>query len=575
MGDATSISARINSLTTSDGGTVQVPHSGVFLLVGPNNAGKSQSLRDIMGALSTPDHRGKAVTDVQLEKSGSPDDFAAWLDSNVPFVIDEAGQEARHVTVWGRVSDLNSISGTWASPALHNIADLFVFHANASSRLDGGSAVGNINFRREPATLPLQRAYLDPDLERSLREASEAAFGVSVCVDRFAGSVICLRVGDVPTAEYLEGVPKAEYLDALARMPVLEEQGDGMRSYLGLLLHILGGKHQITLLDEPEAFLHPPQAQLLGRTLAERAKGSQQLFMATHSADVVQGALNSSADVTIARITREQEVNHVSVLDPAQVAQLWSDPLLRYSNLLDGLFHDAVVLCEGDADCKYYSSVLDSVSSREGLGLEGKAPQMLFSHVGGKQRLASVVASLQAISIPVVVISDFDILNDRDTLSKTVAALGGDFAAMERDWNVVNGNLASSVKPVSKVALKEVLEAELEKMGPQVDKSAANRLRGLIRVDSGWDLVKRSGMAAVPAGDAHSSASTLLESLASVGLLVVPVGEIERFVPAVSGHGPSWVTQVLEQGLHDDESLREPRDFVRRVIRTAANKAGF
>lgn len=182
---------------------------------------------------------------------------------------------------------------------------------------------------------------------------------------------------------------------------------------------------------------------------------------------------------------------------------------------------------------------------------------------------------MQAISIPVVVISDFDILNDRDTLSKTVAALGGDFAAMERDWNVVNGNLASSVKPVSKVALKEVLEAELEKMGPQVDKSAANRLRGLIRVDSGWDLVKRSGMAAVPAGDAHSSASTLLESLASVGLLVVPVGEIERFVPAVSGHGPSWVTQVLEQGLHDDESLREPRDFVRRVIRTAANKAGF
>lgn len=95
-------------------------------------------------------------------------------------------------------------------------------------------------------------------------------------------------MGETPPFEHDSGVPAAGYLTALRALPLLEQQGDGMRSYMGLLLHILGGAHQITLIDEPEAFLHPPQARLLGRTLANRSVGRQQVFLATHSVDVVQ-----------------------------------------------------------------------------------------------------------------------------------------------------------------------------------------------------------------------------------------------------------------------------------------------
>lgn len=41
----------------------------------------------------------------------------------------------------------------------------------------------------------------------------------------------------------------------------IEEQGDGFRSLVGIILGLLFSKGRIVLLDEPEAFLHPAQAR--------------------------------------------------------------------------------------------------------------------------------------------------------------------------------------------------------------------------------------------------------------------------------------------------------------------------
>lgn len=40
---------------------------------------------------------------------------------------------------------------------------------------------------------------------------------------------------------------------------MLQEQGDGFRSFVGIVLSILLSKDKIILIDEPEAFLHPTQ----------------------------------------------------------------------------------------------------------------------------------------------------------------------------------------------------------------------------------------------------------------------------------------------------------------------------
>ncbi|MEV0989569.1 hypothetical protein [Streptomyces sp. NPDC049949] len=34
-------------------------------------------------------------------------------------------------------------------------------------------------------------------------------------------------------------------------------------------------------------------------------------------------------------------------------------PSLRYSNIISGLFHDGVVLCESEGDCQFYAASFD------------------------------------------------------------------------------------------------------------------------------------------------------------------------------------------------------------------------
>src|SRR5690606_12158093 len=129
------------------------------------------------------------------------------------------------------------------------------------------------------------------------------------------------------------------------------------------LLHALVVEHPVVLIDEPEAFLHPPQARLLGQMLVKEAPENRQLFVATHSSDFLRGLLDTdSSRVRVVRIQRVGDVNPIKELDNEGVKNVWGDPILRYSNILDGLFHSKVIVCEGDADCRFYAATMDAVS---------------------------------------------------------------------------------------------------------------------------------------------------------------------------------------------------------------------
>lgn len=542
----------MTSIRVSDGSEVVVPGEGTLLLVGPNNAGKSQVLKDLLGyARDHVNYRGVALTTASYEKAATVD-IADWAAASLPTIARD-GLSRFHVEDWGDVG-LEDVVNQWNAPGLNVLTSLFVLHADGTSRLTAGDSPPSIDFSTQMPTHPVQRAYRSPEIERKLDAESKAAFGLGVTVDRYSGSVIPLRLGARPAFDHVEGRPSEAYLVALQRLPRLEQQGDGVRSYLGLVLHIVAGTHQVLLVDEPEAFLHPPQARMLGSVLAERAK-AQQACVATHSTDVVQGVLAGGSPITIVRITREGDVNHVAVLNDDAVKKLWADPLLRYSNVLDGLFHDAVVLCESDADCRYYSAVLDNLPARQEHELPPREPQMLFTHCGGKARMASVVDALSAVSVPVVVVADFDVLKNEAELERLVVSLGGAFTDYERDLRVVSAALEADTKPLRKVTLKDELARRIDALPNEaISQREAEVLRTFVRAESGWDKAKRAGKGAVPQGEAYESCERLLEALRALRLLVVPVGELERFAPNVSGHGPAWATEVLEQKLHESPS---------------------
>lgn len=574
MASDASPKVRIKQITVSDGTKVDIPSSGVTLFVGPNNAGKSQSLKDIQGiARSDPQHyRPRTIVEQELAKYPGID-IKEWIDANLPSVVVD-GIARHHVRGWTQASSAD-VETQWNQPGLNVLTDLFILLANGIERLTVGNSEPAIDFTKEAPNGPIQRAYSDSTLAKEIGRRCKQAFGLDVVVDRYAGSVIPMRIGEPPEFQHESGSPTMDYLEKLRRLPKLEDQGDGVRSYMGLILNMLAGHYEIVLIDEPEAFLHPPQARLLARVLAERAD-RQQVILATHSTSIVQGALEGSGSTTIVRLTRHGDTNHAAVLKEQDVKVLWSDPLLRYSNVLDGLFHDAVVLCESDSDCRYYQAVLDATEAEKSAqvddGLLDRNLQLLFTHCGGKARMSSVVDALAAVKVPVVVVADFDVLRDAVHVNKLVTSIGGDFAGtIEQDLTVLQAALKSDSKPLRKTSLKEAFVTALDGAAQEVlTAKDVENLRAVVRVETGWDKAKRSGTAAVPQGDAFAASERLLTALANLGILVVPVGELEGFARTVSGHGPAWVSAVLEEGLHKSPS-KDATDFVQKIKDASTN----
>jgi hypothetical protein len=561
------VEVRVESLVMSDGSDVVVPADGVVVFVGPNNAGKSVSLRDIDLLLTrTAPDEAKAVKVLNIAKTGTQEEFEEWLDRNTvtenrlgSVIQTRVGASEQHRT--------NLVSWWNAGPPFQHLASYFRFYGGAENRLQASNGAGQIDYTIQSPVHPLHHLYLDRDLEARVSTVSTTAFGTPVFLNRYAGSQVYLHSG-APPEGVEQGVPSKEYLAAVSRVPRLQDQGDGMRSFVGVILNLVVANYFCILLDEPEAFLHPPQAHLLGRLLGELKSPGAQLFLATHDSDVLRGLLDSPAkEITVVRLVRDGDVNRTSQVDPAAVRELWRDPLLRYSNVLDGLFHQAVVLCEADADCRFYASVLDVLLAEEDAA---RRPELLWTHSGGKHRMPVVVRALRAVRVPVIVISDFDILREEQPLRDLVESLGGDWDVVEPLWRPLKASLESESRPLEGNYVRQELEKRAAAIpdGP-LSREDQDAIRALTRSDSTWDRAKRAGIEAVPHGEARERAEELLARLRTFGLFVVDVGELEGFAPAVGQHGTAWVADVHERGLHRSEEIDKARRFVKDVATAA------
>src|SRR5207249_11934000 len=182
----------------------------------------------------------------------------------------------------------------WArdQPYAPNIGGFLAFHAAADSRLQLVQGSGTYDPVNDAPSTPIQALFARPDLEEQLSDAAFEAFGEHVTLSRIWGASLELHVGSTDIAPNI--VPQPDYIADIQALPQVQTQGDGVRSFIGLMLALITAQFPIVLVDEPEAFLHPPQARLLGRKLASDIPAGTQVFVATHSADVLQGLLDPS-----------------------------------------------------------------------------------------------------------------------------------------------------------------------------------------------------------------------------------------------------------------------------------------
>jgi len=525
----------IREITANSGDTAAVVAGGVTCIVGSNNSGKSQILRDIHSMLAG-NAEGVALQHISLNvERATPDELTEWLDEHVGRIDTAPGQPVqynpmlngtqrqRDAVISGYTSyDHNPEQGLGAATPFFALLTTAGQLASIATQGLGmsGMAVG---------TNPVGKLYQDGGLEARLSALSDEAFSLPLTLDRLSADVR-LRVGRVDLPIPPLNWPTREYAAAVSRLPSLDVQGDGMKSFLGVALLVLTTGLPILLVDEPEAFLHPGQARTLGRLLAREAKQQGlQILLGTHDRDLLLGLVDApDSNVTVIRVSREGDSTHLHQLSSNEIRELWADPVLRYSNVLQGLFHRAVCVSEGDADCRFYGAVLDAAASND-RGLRARADDLLFVPSGGKNRVASLAAALTGLGVEAWAIVDFDVLRDRSTTTAIVSALGG-------TWTPENDEQY-------KAMARALNERQL------------------------WDSVKSQGLAAVPAGPPTVAAKSLLSDLAQSRCLVVPVGELEGFNRDIDLHGPAWVSTMLEREGH--KTCFSARDFVTRLVSRA------
>ena len=111
---------------------------------------------------------------------------------------------------------------------------------------------------------------MDDKLAERISGHFRHAFGQDLFPFRAGGSQFPLYVGVKPEKATGEDELTKSFVQRVkAQATTLDSQGDGMRSFATVLLYVLvADNHSIQFLDEPEAFLHPPQARLVGELIA-------------------------------------------------------------------------------------------------------------------------------------------------------------------------------------------------------------------------------------------------------------------------------------------------------------------
>lgn len=444
------------TVTFSDGQTVSFDEDEIIVFVGPNNSGKSAALRELQNWI-TRSYPQKVITGATLRKVGDGNSLRAYLERNA-----QRHGELGQFTYAGMGYNIHHTHVSYFDNPTdrHPVASFFSMLLGTETRLSNSNPAGAIALYKEPPSHPIHLLLTDEKLAAEISQLFRRAFQKDLIVFRAGGSNFPIYVGDKPAKCSGEDELSKRYVEALlSQAEPLQSQGDGMRSFATVLLYVLAADSQsIQFLDEPEAFLHPPQARLLGEYIARERHSKSQLFIATHSTDILDGLMAGGLNkIRLIRIRRDGDINHVKELSKEKTAAISNDPLTRYSGVFSGIFFQRVIIAEADSDCLFYNSIL-----RTNAVTGDQHPDVLFVHAAGKHRMGELAETLRELGVPVSVIADLDLLNDEATFKGLVEKLGGRWSELETHWRTIKASVEGLRPPMAADQVKGLIEKELE-----------------------------------------------------------------------------------------------------------------
>jgi len=234
------------------------------------------------------------------------------------------------------------------------------------------------------------------------------------------------------------------------------------------------------------------------------------------------------------------------------------NPLLRSLGVIEGLFYDAVIVAESDADRAFYQEINQRLlSANDPRGMDN----CLFLNAQSKQTVWDIVKPLREMGIPAVGIVDLDMVKDG----------GAEFG------KIISNNFIPNSQLIALGSHRASVKASLDATVPVLPSFGDNK-KDTEAKNNYW---KRNGGLELLQNEDKQAALNFFGQLESYGIFVVPVGELEdwlKYLNVPKGNKRAWLPTIFMKMGEDPTHIEyvHPRkedvwDFVGSISRWMSN----
>ena len=503
--------------------------TSVNLFIGPSNSGKSTLLTEIKRHCTTGNYNDDDLLLNSLEFNGVESKSAVEKVARITLQPSPGESVPVDHIIIGDDKTRYQVAQSTLLTVLQNPntnSDYFcqwflkfqtlVVDAKTRIELTEPQHVGDLD---KPKRSNLQTLFRNNDKRKLVRSIIANTFGRYLVVDPTNLGYLRYRLSNTAPQSVVEecGI-HAQAMQFHQKAELVEEQDDGLRSFIGIMTEVIAGDHALLLIDQPEAFLSPQLAYALGHELVKAAENvEKKIFVATDSMPFMLGCLQSGCPVNMIRLTNQYGSPTARLLTNRNIAGLVKNPLLHSFGLLQALFYDCAIVTVSDAGRAFYQEINERMlRADENSGVKN----CMFLNAQNSQTAKTIVQSLRVLGVPTACVVDIDIINDVGEI-----------------W----ANVLKSV------------------FIPQSERQELADLRKTVKSsfdESGKDMKQDGGVEALE--KAHKvAAKKLIDDLAEYGLFVVPVGEMESWLSdlGATGRDSTWLNDMFSKMGDDPDSL--------------------
>lgn len=498
----------------------------VTILVGPNNSGKSLALRELENWCCNINEDRKVIADVEVPFPSSEDDAINLVSAHKTIPPENQTQAPDHIwvglpTFRGRqpvlheqlslASIRNIVSNKDLTWLKHGLTRLYTIRLDGRTRFSLSDPKPTGDLQAYPQNHLWALFKNDIGRER-VRKFTEEAFDLHFVIDPTAMTQFRVRMSKRRPSTKME----EQALDEAARefhrnSKLISDLSDGVQAFTGLVSAVLSFQHSILLVDEPEAFLHPPLARRLGKNLSEVAsERDASLVVATHSSEFLMGCIEATPNLSIVRLNYENNLATARSVSPMDLQKLMSDPLLRSAQALRGLFHRCVIVTEADKDRAFYEEINHRLQDQS-RGIS----DALFLNAQNWQTIRRIVKPLRVLGIPVAAVMDLDVVLNANEWVSIYEML------------CIDGETKHTLE-----SLRKRCDGNLTSLPSTADSRKQYKING---IKSLGDTQQRE-------------LKQLIMELEEYGLFIVEVGELESWLSSIGvSFDPkrTWLTRIF------------------------------